>query len=609
MKIYIDAIKGSDLNGDGTFLKPYATLHYFCTIKSVKNGKNYDLELANGEYLIYANTFNGFQNSSMTIVGRQKNTKIKQQEGLSGGYKSFNLSFIRLQYIIPKSLYTSNLNMYNWNLNFQNVVLAETPDSGASVFLPYDNNQTSFKNCVKIGTSINYLRTTNGIIKVYDSIGGFTSGYGTNETNWNTSGNLIGTYDVDSEFRVIGHEDKGVFSGEFAWDLSSFKTLFYNEGKYKTYYPKIQPVIAENIIPKMTSNTTPKGVASSSAVYSIAYNAYTAMNGVNYPTDYYWLSATKDGWLSYEFEKDTEIQAYSFKGIDGVPNRTAKAWSFESYNYSTGAWEVLHTGSLSVADSIKHKLTLPKKTIGKKFRINVTQTFGDLLAIDEFEIISAEKEGSNAYWLDVSSTKPTPEQFLEFGIDNLQIMNIDSSGHSPFDELNGNIEVLSFTTSAKSDNRKPTLYLNANLNKDILIYPESDISLVGVETIDKLTLISIGDAKIAISFDEGLTWKAFKNGVWITVENAHNGMVYTELNALTSELIKNARGNSDYIRFSYYLVDGAEVDNIEMKVSLVGREKLASTSDFDILHDSLTNKIIFNIKKDGTYSVNYVDTI
>lgn len=140
-----------------------------------------------------------------------------------------------------------------------------------------------------------------------------------------------------------------------------------------------------------------------------------------------------------------------------------------------------------------------------------------------------------------------------------------------------------------------------------LIYPTSDISLVGVEFIDKLTVMTTGDAKIAISFDRGITWKSFKNGLWIVVESAHDGMTSLELNSLTRDQIELARNDSTNVRFSYSLSNDAEVDNIEMKVTLQGYEKLANTKDFDIDYDVNNNKIIYKIKKSGSYSINFID--
>lgn len=139
-----------------------------------------------------------------------------------------------------------------------------------------------------------------------------------------------------------------------------------------------------------------------------------------------------------------------------------------------------------------------------------------------------------------------------------------------------------------------------------LMIPIGDISLIGVETIDGFSLISKGNVKVAISFDNGLTWKSYKNGTWVIVENAHSGMSNLELNALTREQIELGRENSNYIIFSYSLSNDAEVDNIEMMVTMQGYEKIADTKDFDIKYDEPNNKLVYTIKKNGTYSVNYV---
>ena len=166
-----------------------------------------------------------------------------------------------------------------------------------------------------------------------------------------------------------------------------------------------------------------------------------------------------------------------------------------------------------------------------------------------------------------------------------------------------NLKIIHWT-----DGEPKTEALSFKTPKSQLVVANGDISLIGVDTINSFTLLSSGDVKVALSFNSGTTWKALKNGIWETVDNAHTGMTNLELNSLTDSQIEEVRNGSSNIRFSYSLTGDAEVDSIEMKVSLQGYEKLANTADFDISYDESTNKIVYTVKRDMSASINYVDS-
>lgn len=84
-------------------------------------------------------------------------------------------------------------------------------------------------------------------------------------------------------------------------------------------------------------------------------------------------------------------------------------------------------------------------------------------------------------------------------------------------------------------------------------------------------------------------------------------MTQTEINSLTAQQISEGRLSSDIIRFSYSIQNDATIDSIKMIVSMQGKEKLADTKDYTLSYDQGQKKLIYNITKSGTYSVNYVD--
>ena len=283
-----------------------------------------------------------------------------------------------------------------------------------------------------------------------------------------------------------------------------------------------------------------------------------------------------------------------------------------------GVWVTVHKGTNTQSTSTKEYEFEP--VIADSIRIKCTGKYGTgSWGFDDFYLYEAMPESINKTlilhngeykkynngWQTVSTSTPTVEQFISNGMDSLSPLLDRVNNISPLDSLTGDFETVTWTDEVDSTRALEMTVLQSPQ----LVYPKSDILLVGVETLDKITLTATGNAKVAISFDSGLTWKAYKNGTWETVTDAHSGMTTGEINALTGMQIMEARADSDFIRFSYYLGDeNAEVDNIELKVSLQGTEKIASTSDYEVDYDAVNKTIIYKFKKSGTFSVNYVDT-
>lgn len=208
---------------------------------------------------------------------------------------------------------------------------------------------------------------------------------------------------------------------------------------------------------------------------------------------------------------------------------------------------------------------------------------------DEWRIIGNALEGS--------------QTFINNGMSEISNLLSRVNGYSPLDKLNGDYSLYVWNEDIYSD-----ISLNADISvKDQLVYAKSDISLVGVESISSISLNSYGNSKVAISFDSGMNYYAYKNNQWQLIQSAEEGMTSTEINTLTSETIESLRLNSNVLRFSYYLNGDSYIDNIKVSVNMQGYEKIADTKDYTLSYDQAQKKLIYNITKSGTYSVNYVD--
>lgn len=143
-------------------------------------------------------------------------------------------------------------------------------------------------------------------------------------------------------------------------------------------------LIGFNNIPIMTSNTTPSGIVEASSFLE-NYFPYEAFNDTLYAvgnTDY-WHANASTGWISYEFTTPKIIKSYAIKGLTGVELRSPKIFTFEGWNGSE--WTILDSRNIADAYSNMLYFITNNNTAYIKYRINVTQTFGEALSIDKIE--------------------------------------------------------------------------------------------------------------------------------------------------------------------------------------------------------------------------------
>ncbi|MCD3340392.1 hypothetical protein G8T81_14970, partial [Clostridium botulinum C/D] len=128
-----------------------------------------------------------------------------------------------------------------------------------SVFLP-DNSIINFYNCTKTQESTKFLRCTDGKINLYNCYGCFTSGYGTEQSQWDAKNNLIVKQtNLNDKFNIIDNNlnsTYGVYSGLYKWakkqfmleqnnQLYTIKSEFYEPSK--SQYKPITGVEVNNI--------------------------------------------------------------------------------------------------------------------------------------------------------------------------------------------------------------------------------------------------------------------------------------------------------------------------------------------------------------------------
>jgi hypothetical protein len=100
------------------------------------------------------------------------------------------------------------------------------------------------------------------------------------------------------------------------------------------------------VIPKMTSNTAPSGVASASSTRSNyqPYYAFDRSTGMVGSYGSQWNTNYPYGWLAYQFTTKKCIKSYYIVGETTVTGQNPKSWTFEGSNDGS-TWDVLDTVS------------------------------------------------------------------------------------------------------------------------------------------------------------------------------------------------------------------------------------------------------------------------
>lgn len=147
----------------------------------------------------------------------------------------------------------------------------------------------------------------------------------------------------------------------------------------------------ENLIPVMTSNTSPSGIASASGVTN-EYLPYKAFDGKVTNLDC-WYSNKNTGWLAYEFLEPQIVSKYTITGLYTNAHANLYApvsWTFEAWDGNV--WKVLDTrsGITGWQDNVKKEFFFENSIAYKKYRINVSKISGpyEQVMIGEMEMMA-----------------------------------------------------------------------------------------------------------------------------------------------------------------------------------------------------------------------------
>lgn len=232
--IYISSINGNDTTGDGTKQKPYATLDKIAEEGIIETGYSYAIALNSGEYSLSEKIFELNCNQELNIFGNKKHTKLTVgtlYDNRGGGSRNYTINIYRLWWNSTHN--QGNTIFLSTDMNLNNVLITTTFTSANFSLFITNGGEIQFNNCTLPMYVYSMLRATVLLTNCY---GGFTSGWGTSDSQWNYQTNHITTTpQVDENYRITeadsvwknvgtgtnpdgSRANLGLYGGEYSWE-------------------------------------------------------------------------------------------------------------------------------------------------------------------------------------------------------------------------------------------------------------------------------------------------------------------------------------------------------------------------------------------------------
>jgi hypothetical protein len=177
----------------------------------------------------------------------------------------------------------------------------------------------------------------------------------------------------------------------------------------------------QNLIPQMTSNTAPSGIARASDIRS-GFDPWKSFDSA-IDDGYGWTTnnGVVAGWLSYQLLKPQQVFKYSIRAHHSVPNLTPRNWTFEGSNDGTN-WVVLDTRnnqSFTSAEEIFFEFDNDAKYL--IYRLNISSVNGgSYINVNRMQIFSNRN-------VSITIDDILSEQmFIDYGMDRSTVVLLDS---------------------------------------------------------------------------------------------------------------------------------------------------------------------------------------
>lgn len=180
-------------------------------------------------------------------------------------------------------------------------------------------------------------------------------------------------------------------------------------------YQAVNPT--STLVPTMTSNTTPSGVASAdNAANGAAWYAFDTSTS----TRWYTANTTLPHWIQYQFTVQTTVASYSVLNVDDILMRS---WKFQGSNDGTNWTDLdVHTSDSSQSNGVTVTYNLAAPATYQYFRLYITASSNQQLAA----IITLKLFGVPTYRQVIPYTDYTVSRVSSTGEQTLTITRLKS---------------------------------------------------------------------------------------------------------------------------------------------------------------------------------------
>jgi len=179
-------------------------------------------------------------------------------------------------------------------------------------------------------------------------------------------------------------------------------------------------IYTENIIPAMTSDTAPSGVATSSGDYNSTYANWKVFDRLNPAgaTDHVWFGgadsiAATTGWLQYQFPAARIVTQYAVTSLNNATTYAPKTWTFKGSNNGT-TWVTLDTRAditdWATGGPVRKVLPFANATAYLYYRLDITASNdASYVAVGELEMMETVE---TARWFRRRGRNGQPDRFM-----------------------------------------------------------------------------------------------------------------------------------------------------------------------------------------------------
>lgn len=186
---------------------------------------------------------------------------------------------------------------------------------------------------------------------------------------------------------------------------------------------KSSVTLIDELIPRMTSDTTPKGICSASTVMNgrYAYYGFTTSNGeinINNAQHFWYNSGGADQWIGYEFESPATLYRVNFRAYEnGTGKRFRFQFSLDGTNWTNG-------DIITITSNAYTEYNLENPVYCKHLRIycidNIT-VINSITAWGYYGKISTSIKIQEGTFTSASTTHGTVEVPLDFDADYILV--------------------------------------------------------------------------------------------------------------------------------------------------------------------------------------------